>query len=211
MRKLLGLAVVVAVSICLAGCGSGATQEAQTTTPASSSTTTRPSPSAGTVTGAYDPFTASGAVDPSLTVTATHPGSCVGMGVAGPGSYRCLIQNGGVLDPCFAKAGATGGTLVCPSASDLTSVVELTVDSLPTTPANTPAQVWRMQLANGQLCTKINAAWGGLGPFQCLPTGGQLADCHTPVTGTPWWSASCQAALTDTSPFADQRVVRVWS
>ncbi len=195
------------------GTPSSSTSAPATTTPTTTappSTTAPPTAPPGTVTVSYDPFTASGAVDPSLAVTATHAGSCVGTGVAGTGSYRCFVRNGGVLDPCFAPAGATSGTLVCPSASDLSSVVELTVGSLPAS-SSTNRAVWAMQLANGQMCTKVDAAWGGLGPFQCLPTGGQLADCRAPVAGTQWWSAACQAALTDTSPFADQRVARVWS
>ena len=176
--------------------------------PPSSSVPTTAVP-AGTATSTYDPFTAAGVVDPSLVVTTTSPGNCVSSGVAGAGSYRCFTSHGSVFDPCFAAAGATGGTLVCPSLPTSIDVAEITVSSLPA-PSVSSTALWAMQLADGQVCKKVNAAWGALGPFQCLPTGGRLADCHPPTAASPWWSAPCQKALNDTSPFTAQRVDKLW-
>jgi hypothetical protein len=159
----------------------------------------------------YQPFTAQGAMAPSLHVTATLAArTCVGSGVAGSSSYRCFASGGAIYDPCFAAPGASTGPLLCPSNPADSNVVELTIATLPGSEGGPATRPWAMQLAGGQVCLQINAAWGGLGPFGCQPPGPE-ADCHAPVGGSPTWTASCQSQETDSAPFTPDDVVTVWS
>jgi hypothetical protein len=68
-----------------------------------------------------------------------------------------------------------------------------------------------MQLSNGDVCSFVAAAWGGLGPYECELEAPKLpADCRYPVQGVPYWTAKCQDEKTDASPFDNWAVVRVW-
>lgn len=190
-----------------------ATQPSTTTTTTTSTTTTTV-PGRETSQITYDPFTAKGAIKPSLVISSSQTlTTCEADGVAGNGSFRCFSGNG-IYDPCFARPGATNGPLLCPSDPAGDQVVELTGLSLP---APAPGQgasntrPWAFQLADGQVCVQVNAAWGGLGPFGCGSTPpGPLSDCHVPVTGSPFWTAACQDQETDASPFTTNQIETVW-
>jgi hypothetical protein len=67
-----------------------------------------------------------------------------------------------------------------------------------------------MRLQTGQVCLFVNAAWSGLGPFQCSYPSEPVADCHSPVMAQPTWTAACQAKLTASSPFTSYRVRTIW-
>jgi hypothetical protein len=180
------------------------------TQPSTTTTTTVPGGQTRQIT--YQPFTATGAVDPSLRVSATFSAqTCVASGVAGNSSYRCFAGND-IYDPCFARPGATSGPLLCPSDPAGDTVVELTTSDLPAPLQGAPdTRPWAVQLADGQVCVLVNAAWGGLGPLGCgSTTPGPVADCHIPVTGSPFWTAACQDQTTDASPFTTNRVDTVW-
>jgi hypothetical protein len=192
-----------------------------TSPPAHSPTATQPTTTVTTVPAdqtqsiIYDPFTASGTIKPSLRISSRHTvKTCVADGVAGAASLRCFTTDNGIEDPCFAQPGTTSGPLLCPSDPAGNQVVELTGLSLP---APAPPQrasdtrPWAVLLADGQVCTLVNAAWGGLGPFSCVTTPpGELADCHAPVAGSPFWTAACQDQETDASAFSRQPVHTVW-
>jgi hypothetical protein len=167
---------------------------------------------AGTRQIAYDPFTAKGTLSPAFHVSSTVNGHCVAAGVAGNSSYRCFSGNG-IYDPCFARPKAKTGPLLCTFDPAGPKVVRMEVGQLPAHLAGAPeTRPWAMQLADGQICIFVDAAWGGLGPFGCQTiTRGPLADCHVPVKATPWWKAACQAKQTDSSPFTGVRVAKVWT
>jgi hypothetical protein len=219
-KVLVALAAVAAVIVTLIvvgplrstnrpGHSSVATQPSTTTT---TPTTTTTVPGDETNQIVYDPFTATGAVSPSLHVTATMSAkTCFASGVAGNSSYRCFSGNG-IYDPCFAAPGATSGPLLCPSDPASPDVVELTMSALPPPVAGAPEQrAWAVQLADGQVCVLIDAAWGGLGPLGCGPTPpGPVADCREPVMGPASWTTTCQDQDTDASPFTAATVVIVW-
>lgn len=172
----------------------------------------------GTAQVVYQPFTAQGTIDPRLKVTKVVSGGCnAGSGVAGYSSYRCGAQTSvgyEILDPCFARPGATTGPLVCPSNPAGDDVTELNTATIPPAAASQggPEQgPWAVQLANGQICIWVNAAWSGLGPLGCqLKQPPAPADCHPPQASTPWWTAFCQNQFTDSSPFVPYRIVTVW-
>lgn len=175
----------------------------QPATPATSS------PTEETKLVTYEPFTANGMIDPSVRITKTVSGDCDSDGVAGNSSYRCFSQQSAIYDPCFARPGATSGPLICPTDPSTPDVVEFNTGSLPPGYAGAPdSRPWAIQLANGQVCVQINAAWGGLGPLQCQP--GPVADCHLPDQSTPLWTAVCQAQLTASSPFVNYRIDTAW-
>ncbi|MGH9054968.1 MAG: hypothetical protein ACRDYY_03765 [Acidimicrobiales bacterium] len=144
-------------------------------------------------------------------MTKTVSGNCTGAGVAGNSSYRCFAGSD-IYDPCFARPGATSGPLVCPANPAAPDVVEFNTGSLPAALSGALQQrPWAIQLANGQVCIQVNAAWGGLGPFGSQPAPpGPLADCHVPDQAIPWWTAACQEQLKDSSPFIAYRVVTAW-
>ena len=76
-------------------------------------------------------------------------------------------------------------------------------------------QPWAMQLANGQACIFVSAAWStGLGPFACPSAAGSSpseADCHPPRKSGIGFEASCQTSETASSTFRSVQVVKVWT
>jgi hypothetical protein len=85
-----------------------------------------------------------------------------------------------------------------------------TVNTTSFLPATTKTP-FAMQLSNGAVCAFVSAAWGGLGPYGCSTPGVTTpADCQQPKAATPYWTASCQDQLTDTSPFTSMTVEKVW-
>jgi len=190
-----------------------------TTTTTAAGTT--PSPTATSTTGAgtqevrFDPFSAQGTLLPTEQVTVRVSGTCVAPGVAGMTSYRCFAQpHSTIYDPCFAPPHATSGAIECIADPSTPEAVEFDTGALPAAPPGAPAtRPWAVQLANGQVCLLVAAAWGGLGPFAC-PTPGatsSVADCHVPQPATPWWSTACQAQESAASAFSLVRVVKVWT
>jgi len=169
----------------------------------------------GTQEVSYDPYTRQGAANPSLHVVQTVTGTCVGSGVAGARSYRCFGQpSGAIYDPCFAPPRATDGPLLCVPTPSTDDVVAFDIGPLPAPAAGEPAtRLWAMQLANGQVCVLVDAAWSGLGPFACPSPAPShsVADCHAPVQVPGGWSASCQAAESPSSPFTTERLVTMWT
>jgi hypothetical protein len=183
------------------------------TTPTTTTTTTTPAPPLGRGTQqiTYQPFTGS-VLNPDLHVAAQESGTCFqyGGGADGRYLYRC-----GTIQPCVAGSRGTNAPLACPvGANPLTNDVTLwTATSVDTTgfvPATTKTP-WAMQLSNGVVCSLVNAAWSGLGPFGCGGSAGSTpADCHQPVAASIYWTAECQNQLTQSSPFTSTMVVRVW-
>jgi hypothetical protein len=184
--------------------------------PASQPTTTVPSPSTEQIT--YQPFDGSG-LDPSLHLAARQSGECFtyGGGADGRYLYRC-----GTMQPCFAGPDGTSAPLVCPIGADpLSGTVILwqatSVDATGFVPATTRTP-WAMQLSDGVICSLVDAAWSGLGPFGCSTTTGTggtgaasgPADCRQPVPSATLWTAGCQDHLTEASPFTPTTVVKVW-
>ncbi len=165
-----------------------------------------------TVQVTYQPFTATGVVDPALHVTQHLGGTCVSPASGLPNGYRCFADGGSIYDPCFAGPHGTADPLVCPSNPTGPDVVELTARSVSAYPPAGVTNPWAIELSNGQRCRLVAAAWGTGGPYSCDKTGVSqpVADCHVPVPASPWWTAGCQEELTDTSPFADTRVVKIW-
>jgi hypothetical protein len=188
-------------------------------------TTTNPTPVPGLGRGTeqitYQPFIGA-MLKPELHVSSQESGTCFtyGGGAQGRYIYRC-----GTMQPCVAGSLGTGAPLACPLGSPASNDVVLwtatSVDSTGFTPptAKTP---FAMQLSNGAFCVLVNAAWSGLGPFGCdgSPSGGGTppglpADCRQPVpaaaaTTSRYWTARCQAQLTQTSPFLSTTVVKIW-
>lgn len=226
----LAVAVVVAVAIPLANLRSSSpgrknigpaasavtttvatttTTTAATTTTTGPTTTSTPWPATQQVT--YQPFTGT-AVDPTLHVTSQSSGPCsqYGGGADGRLYYRC-----GTMQPCFAGPQGTGSPLVCPARQDPTTddvvlwmaTSVATAGYIPAT-AKTP---WAMQLSNGTVCSFVNAAWGGLGPYDCQIEAARIpADCRQPQPSAGMWTAACQDDTTQASPFASVVVVKVW-
>ncbi len=220
LPRLTDIVIVLLAGALLTACGSSAKGSAPTTRPATSSSTSATAPPSSTTstsqpTGTrqvtYEPFSAQGAIAPTLRVTATVSGHCVAAGVAGNSSYRCFAGNG-IYDPCFARVGATSGPLLCTSNPAGPQVVQFDVGILPGPLSGAPEnRPWAMRISNGQICVLINAAWGELGPFQCQPAPpGPLADCHVPEQAVPWWTAACQDQTSDSSPFTTYEVDTAW-
>lgn len=214
----------VALVLVAAACGSAAsapssgrgpqttTTTLPTTTTTTTTTTTVPPTTTTTTTESgtkfvtYTPFTAEGALDPTLHVEATATGtSCGAYGVAGDSSYRCFTTkvngHGFVFDPCFAPSGATSGPVYCPINPTSPTVVEITLSSLP--PAGHTAHPWAYQLADGQVCKQVDAASGGV-PLSCTSTArhtsGPVVRCHPAQEGSPWWTTTCTTTATHTRP-----------
>lgn len=213
-----------------------------TTSSTSASTSTS---SSTTRTVVYNPFTSAGLIDPGLHVTQVLSGICSGAGVAGNSSYRCFgnkatspgQNNSIILDPCFLKPGesasASSGSqmLICVTSPTISDVIELNVTNQPTsttptstTPTSTTGPpehtVWAMQVSTDQVCVKVNAAWGSLGPFSCakLYSGNvgsnsstSYADCHVPFQAALLWQAPCQSEETTSSPFTLTNVRIAWT
>jgi hypothetical protein len=191
---------------------------APVTTPTSALPTTTPEStpfgrtSPGTQVITYEPFNAQGAIQGGLHVTKVLEGSCTSAGVAGNMSYRCF-SGSGIYDPCFARSGATSGPVVCSANPTIPDLVQLNTGSLPPPPSGAPSRgyPWAIQLADGQVCVVVDAAWGGLGPFGCQSSPrGPLVDCHFPKQATPWWTAACQEQLSTSNPFTSYKVISAW-
>jgi len=181
-----------------------------TVTPAVGARTTLP----GTQEVAYSPFSPLGTADPSLSVTRTVSGTCQSDGVAGAGSYRCFAQpSGEIFDPCFSSPRVPAGPLLRVPAPNVTAVVAFDAGAPPAASSGSLLRLWAMELADGQVCVLLDAAWSGLGPFACpTPTaGGSFADCHPPVRGASGWDAACQENETASSPFTTVLVQKAWS
>jgi hypothetical protein len=179
---------------------------------------------AGTVTDLYQPFTGD-RVDASLHVVAHYSGSCTEY--QGPVDnrvdYRCFTAQvkratvSWVFDPCFAAPSkSVAATLVCPTNPATNRVVEVAAKSIGEGSLTRlrALQPWAVQLANGQICQLVDAAWGGLGPYSCLGkalSGAPLlADCHMPAPTRPFWTAPCQQRLTLASPFKATALKAAW-
>lgn len=166
----------------------------------------------------YEPFKGSH-LKAALHVTARYrASSCFqyGGGVAGRYYYQCFAESpGGVYDPCFAGPRGISGPLVCPANPTGHSVTVLTVASSASVGMLgspwTSLRAWAIQVSGGKVCLFVDAAWGGLGPYDCEAYGqkGFPADCHLPTMGRTW-VAACQADKSRTSPFRSVRVVRAW-
>jgi len=178
---------------------------------ASSSLASKPT---GTRVVTYYPFTADGRLKPGLRVAEVFAAWCVGQSEAGGLSYRCFTTghiHNWVEDPCFARLGSHSGPLICPLDPAGSQVLELRVRSLPTiAPWSARRRIWAMRLQDEQVCVAVNAAWSGLGPFQCFYPSEPVADCHSPVMTRATWTAACQAKLIASSPFTRYRVQTVW-
>jgi hypothetical protein len=166
-----------------------------------------------TVVAAYHPLTSLGSLSSSLHVSARAEGHCSGGGVAGRASYRCLTASSRIEDPCFAAT--PSGPFYCPVDVVGPNVVEISVRApAAVTTIEAAHLLWAVELANGQVCIAVNAAWGGLGPLTCSRTRrarpGPLADCRLPVPGSRWWTDSCQAAMSPHVAFKPYRAVEVW-
>lgn len=167
----------------------------------------------GTKVSVYNPITPTGTLSSTLRVTAHIRGQCSGGGVAGRSSYRCITTSSRIVDPCFAAH--PSGPFYCPTDVVGPDVVEINVRMRAATTSMEPAERrWAVELANGQVCIMVNAAWGGLGPLTCARTAktrpGPVADCRVPVKGSSWWSASCQTKLSPSVPFTTYKAKRVW-
>jgi hypothetical protein len=205
LRRAPLLAGLVLGAVVLSSCAGNANPTGSATT------TTSP---VGTRDITYYPYTPIGTVVPELTVTRTVSGTCVSPGIAGASSYRCFAQPGSTIyDPCFAAPHATGGPLVCVADPSTTVAVTFDTATLPTAAAGGPTtRLWAMRLSNGQTCVLVDGAWAGLGPFACPSPGSgpPEADCHTPTSGSSWWTALCQRTEADSAPFESLRVETVW-
>jgi hypothetical protein len=161
----------------------------------------------GTRTVIYNPFSAAG-LGPGVHVTARASGTCL-------------------QDPSPAE-------LICPTDPASGEVVRLTATSVvpgpgtrPSGPGQRPRPAtnlapWAIELADGQVCLLVEAAWGGLGPYSCkdgLPSGEgpgsdhprtRVADCHLPDSSQPRWTARCQLKETVTSAFSLVNLGTVW-
>jgi hypothetical protein len=188
----------------------------QTATSTSTSTTSTPTTAAsGSQEITYQPFTATGAIDPNLVVTSSVTGTCVTGETRR--TYRCFGENptGVIYDPCFVGPHGTTQPLVCPRNPATPDVVEFTATSVTSQAPITTTRPWAMELAGGQVCLFVSAAWSGLGPYDCQPANASTtpADCREPQPSQPsqpWWTAECQRQKTSASPFTPNRVSKIW-
>jgi hypothetical protein len=167
----------------------------------------------------YRPFTSRG-LAPGLRVVMHDSGPCdeYGRGSKPLIYFRCFgthVTHGNtfVYDPCFAGRHGAVAPLVCPSLPTSNLVTEFTVTTLNTEgPPYETSVPWAMKLSAGQVCLFANAAWGGLGPYECRPTRGghAVADCHTPHHSADDWTADCQVHESTSSVFGTRSVAEVW-
>lgn len=172
----------------------------------------------------YQPFIGN-QIDSELDITGSYMAtSCYryGGGAAGRYYFRCFAKSG-VYDPCFPMAGKTfdgieglSSTLICPRNPTDKKVVELHFARSSTINADsnpwTSKRPWAFELANGTVCKFLNAAWSGLGPYDCYgatPTT-VSADCRVPQMTTPLWTTTCQDKQTSSSPFTSTVLVKAW-
>ncbi len=184
---------------------------------------------AGTAVVMYRPFTASGAT-PGLRVTAHFAATCTQRpgGTGEQAYFRCFTTTirtrsgrpvSYVFDPCFASPAPgdrSPAHMVCPTdpANGQVVALEATATSGPVPSRVVVLEPWAFQLASGQVCQLVSAAWGGLGPYACgLPFSGarEVADCHFPDRSAPYWTAKCQAKEAPVgSPFKPAVVKNAW-
>jgi hypothetical protein len=210
MRRLRVLAIGAAALVAT-GCGAATSTTTRVAAPGTATTATDSPPARnGTRHVTYQPFTVQGTIDPTLRVTATMNATCVSGSVAGSSSYRCVARSS-VRDPCYARPGATSGSLVCPSNLATREVVELTVTELPAITADAPHEwPWAIQLSNGQVCRLGAVGGNGLEPLRCQGASPQPAGCLLPERRTPWWTADCQDQPSDSSPYSNYRIDTAW-
>jgi len=176
----------------------------------------------GTEQIAYTPYSVSGQLDPTLHVTGIASGTCATyMGAAGDQLYaRCFSTAGPIFDPCFvdpAKGDVPSAPLACPSDPRTGDVTTFTAASFNSEGLHLQViEPWAFDLANGQVCRFVSAAWGSSGPYDCRGSGSTtssisaVADCRVPQPAAPWWTTSCQPQLSDSSPFSPAIVTKVW-
>ncbi len=150
------------------GTGSATTQQSRTAVDATRVVT-------------FEPFTASGSLASPLHASGSATGTCIDAGVAGGASYRCFASSpGGIFDPCFAGPRGTSEPLACVTSPKDTNVVMLRATSIQDlVPVSLPPRPWAIELAGGTVCTLVNAAWDGLGPFGCPPVPAAGPDSST--------------------------------
>jgi hypothetical protein len=211
------IVAVAAIVLVLAACG-GTAPEATGRDRGGSHVVSAPSTATpGTHTTDFDPYAANGTPLASIHVAQTLTGTCVSPGVAGATSYRCFAQpSSTVYDPCFAPPHATSGPLLCVADPAQPEAVSFDVGVLPARTTTGPAaQPWAMELATGQTCILVSAAWAaGVGPFAC-PTPAASppseADCHAPRLSANRSAAQCQTSESSSSPFRSVQVVTIWT
>lgn len=178
---------------------------------------------AGTEQISFEPYTPAGQLDPALRVTGNPSGTCnTYLGAAGDQLYaRCFSTTGPILDPCFvnpSKGEVPSAPLACPGDPRGGEVALFTATSFTSDQARhlQVIEPWAMQLADGQLCRFVSAAWGASGPYDCQGSGtdtpgmSPVADCRVPQPSAPWWTTTCQPSLSDSSPFSPTTVAKVW-
>lgn len=178
--------------------------------------TTRPATTpvpTGTMVEIYQPFTAAGTIDPDIDITAHAMGICFNGETSR--TYRCFgntVGDRNIFDPCFAGPQGTRAPLVCPGDPRSRTAVAFTATSVSAGAPSTATTPWAIELSNGTTCAFVNAAWGGLGPYDCQywEPSSSPADCHVPQEGRPTWTVQCQTDKTDASPFTSYTVVTVW-
>jgi hypothetical protein len=194
------------------GVAASTTTSSTTSQTATSTTSTPTTTASGTQEITYQPFTATGAIDPNLVVTSSVTGTCLTGETRR--TYRCFGENpaGGIYDPCFFGPHGTTQPLVCPRNPATPDVVEFTATSVTSQAPITTTRPWAMELAGGQVCLFVSAAWSGLGPYDCQPSNAltSLADCREPQPSQPWWTAECQRQKTGASPFTPNRISKIW-
>jgi hypothetical protein len=211
---IVAVAVAVAATVLvLAACGGTAPEATGRSHVVSTPSTAAP----GSHVTMFDPYAANGTPSPSIHVAQTLGGTCVNPGVAGATSYRCFAQpSSTVYDPCFAPPHATSGPLLCVADPAQPEAVSFDVGALPARATSAPAtQAWAMELATGQTCILVSAAWeAGVGPFAC-PTPSTSppseADCHAPRQSATRSTAQCQTSESSSSPFRTVQVVTIWT
>ena len=217
-RSLIVSGLAVALAVLLSACSSSPSDRSGAGSGTRHRVITEPSSSGATSQEiVFTPYSPQGTVLTTIDVTQTVAGTCVSPGVAGTSSYRCFAQPGStVYDPCFAPPHATSGPLMCVADPAEPEAVSFQVGTLPAQPTSVPAtQTWAMQLANGQTCIFVSAAWAtGSGPFACPSAASSSpadADCHPPQKSGTGYEASCQTRETASSPFRSVQAVKVWT
>jgi hypothetical protein len=183
----------------------------------------------GTAVALYRPFTTSGAT-PGLHFTAHFSGTCRQRpgGTGDQTYYRCFTTTvktksgtsvSYVFDPCFASPGKTARHpvgMVCPTdpVNGEAVALEATAISGSGPFSLVVLQPWAFQLASGQVCQLVAAAWAGLGPYACglaLSGATKVADCHVPDHAARYWTTQCQAKASSIGiPFKPAVLKRAW-
>jgi hypothetical protein len=135
-------------------------------------------------------FDASGKVV-GLKVGATAKGSCFAgsIGLPRPGSWRCLVGNE-LFDPCLESPAGTSAPLICVEG---TRGIPLRLTKpLPKAMGNGPEKhfyVWRLVLANGDVCERFTGTAAGVVQGQGLVYGCTSGGLTTePLRAHPLWT-----------------------